>query len=72
MYSIIAGLGVWGRQEPGWSQRFGDLSAQLERPAWPVLLLSPGVQGCVLARMGDSAKLIGRPRFPLRPSGSAD
>lgn len=26
MHSIVAGLGVWGRQEPGWSQRFGDLS----------------------------------------------
>lgn len=46
-------------------------------PSWKDLpgqcyCFSPGVQGYVLARMGDSAKLIGRPRFPLRPSGSAD
>lgn len=75
MHSIIAGLGVRGRQVG--ARLVTEVRGPVCLPSWKGLpgqccCFSPGVEGCVLARMGDSAKLIGRPRFPLRPSGSAD
>lgn len=75
MHSIVAGLGVWGRQVG--ARLVTEVRGSVCPPSWKGLpgqcyCFSPGVQGCMLARMGDSAKLIGRPRFPLRPSGSAD